>query len=154
MENKITIFDDIGFFGPFILVFITVFFLWSRTPYLVAYLVCIFMNSFINKLLKVSFREPRPNDPVFYSKYEKLTNEERFGMPSGHAQSVAYSTSFLYLATKSTPILLSSLFISSLTLYQRFKFRKHTIGQLAMGSQLGMAFGGSVYHLVSSYLRE
>ena len=78
---------------------------------------------------------------------EKYKNEERFGMPSGHAQSIFFSIVYLYNLKHSIPLLFSNLFIASLTLYQRWKYRRHTVEQLASGSVIGGLFAWAVYSL-------
>jgi membrane-associated phospholipid phosphatase len=81
------------------------------------------------------------------SSIEKYKNEERFGMPSGHAQSIFFSIVYLYNLKHSIPLLFSNLFIASLTLYQRWKYRRHTVEQLATGSAIGGLFAWAVYSL-------
>ena len=100
---------------------------------------CIFPNMFFNKLLKTIIREPRPSDQLFYADFEKLNNEERFGMPSGHLQSIGYSFGFLYFMKRPTPLLLTALFFGSITAFQRYKFHRHSIAQLTMGSLIGFS---------------
>ena len=149
------IFDHIGFYGPFILIGINIFSLWKRMPYLYSYINFLIINKFINKILKLSFREPRPNNQIHYNDYfDKYVGEQIYGMPSGHAQSIFYSISFLYLATKSPIVLIISLFIAALTLYQRWKYRNHTFAQLIIGSIVGILFGSSVYYYTNKYLHS
>ena len=117
------------------------------------------MNEFINRFIKSYFREPRPNNTIIFNDYifnsfDKYTGEHEFGMPSGHAQSIFYSVSFLYLTTKSQPLLFISLFISALTLYQRWKYRNHTIKQLVVGSIIGTIYGIVVYYYTNKYLHR
>ena len=68
-------------------------------------------------MLKEIIREPRPNDQRFMLFENK---EDVYGMPSGHAQSIFYSTTFLYLTTASYYLLIISLFVCALTIYQRY----------------------------------
>ena len=149
------IFDHIGFYGPIIFIGINIFSLWKRMPYLYSYIIFYIINDFINRILKSSFREPRPNNQIHYDKRsDKYIGEHIYGMPSGHAQSVFYSISFLYLVTKSVILLIISLFIAALTLYQRWKYRNHTVKQLVMGSIVGTLFGSSVYYYTNKYLHR
>ena len=102
------IFDHIGYYGPIIFIFINILSLWKRMPYLYSYIFFFIIDDFINRILKLSFREPRPNNQIHYDKhFDKYIGAHIYGMPSGHAQSIFYSISFLYLATKS-PILCGS----------------------------------------------
>jgi membrane-associated phospholipid phosphatase len=93
------------------------------------------------------FREPRPENPIEFASFESYKNEERFGMPSGHAQSVFFSIVYLYSLHKSIYVLLSTLFVGFITLYQRWKYRRHTIQQLLAGSVVGSIFAWCIYSL-------
>jgi len=148
MENTIqSIFDNIGYYGPIILFFIVIYFLWNRPKYLQLYIICFFINTFLNKSLKLLFREPRPDNPIEFSSLEQYKNEERYGMPSGHAQSVFYSIVYLYSFHQSISVLLFTLFIGFTTLYQRWKYRRHTVNQLMVGSGVGSIFALAIYSL-------
>jgi len=153
-KNIIKMIDSIGFYAPYILLFLTSYFIWNRKVYLLGYLVFFFINIFLNKLLKLTFREPRPdNYQIYDNSFEKTTNEEVFGMPSGHAQSVAFSITFLYLLTKSRLLFIITTFIGALCIYQRWKYRRHTINQLAIGTLVGSSFGGMAYYLITKYMK-
>jgi membrane-associated phospholipid phosphatase len=146
MENSI-IFDNIGYYGPIILFFIVFYFLWNRPKYLQLYIICFFINTMLNKCLKLIFREPRPDNPIEFAKFEKYKNEEQYGMPSGHAQSAFFSIIYLYNLHESISLLLATLFIGCITLFQRWKYRRHTIQQLIVGSAVGSVFAWSIYSL-------
>ena len=95
------------------------------------------INYCTNGALKLIFREPRPDGNIVFDSHEITTGSERYGMPSGHAQSVAFSSMFSYLITKSPKILMGTSFISVITIYQRYKYKRHTIGQLFVGTIIG-----------------
>ena len=150
----IQILDGIGFYAPYLLFFIIIIYGWNRKVYLSGYVIFFVANTFLNKLLKLTFREPRPNDYQIYNNYfEKTTNEEEFGMPSGHAQSVGYSILFLYLLTRSIPLLITTTFIGCICVYQRWKYHRHTIKQLVAGLFTGSIFGSISYYLITKYLK-
>ena len=130
-------FDFIGYYGPIIIIVTTIMVLWSLTKILFLYALCLIINTYINGLLKILIREPRPSGNRVFDEYEKTSGQEIYGMPSGHAQSAAFSTTFLYLFTKSSQLLMGTLFVSTLTLYQRYKFNRHTPWQLAIGTIIG-----------------
>ena len=112
MENGVaSIFDNIGYYGPIVLFFVVIYFLWNRPKYVILYVICFFINTMLNKSLKIMFREPRPDNPLEFAKFEKYKNEERYGMPSGHAQSAFFSIVYLYNLHHSIYLLLSTLFI-------------------------------------------
>ena len=89
--------------------------LWNKRNLLFYYIIGGFFNAILNLVLKGIFQQPRPSED--YDKFNLvLKNGQRFifkngipfdvfGMPSGHAQSVLYSTAFIYLALQKTNIL-------------------------------------------------
>ena len=145
--------DTVGFLGPFILFGIGVWQLWGNKVFWCAYLVVFVTNSIINKIVKVIVKQPRPNDGESIMN-ENYTGTELYGMPSAHAQSVFSSLTFLYLVKESPAWLIGELFIAGLTVYQRWKYRRHTLEQLGVGAVLGMivAYGG--YFMTKQYLQE
>jgi hypothetical protein len=126
------IIDKVGFSGPLILFIISIIYLWKQ-KYIYGYLVFYIINTFINNLLKISIKEPRPTNTI----NEKYTEIHKYGMPSYHAQSVVFSLVYLYLVNKSVFLLLIEMFIVFITLYQRWYYRYHTKEQLAIGSFIG-----------------
>ena len=131
------VFDQIGYYGPILLLITTICLIWSRTSLLLLYILFFMINYCTNGALKLIIREPRPDGNVVFDSHEITTGSERYGMPSGHAQSVAFSSMFSYLITKSPKILMGTSFISAITIYQRYKYKRHTIGQLFVGTIIG-----------------
>lgn len=132
------ILDTIGFYGPIIIAFIVALALWARPKYLFLYIVFLFLNNEFNKILKLIFREKRPDNPIYFSPIEKYTGAQVFGMPSGHAASVGYSLLYLYLLTGPSYMVYTIGFIAALTCIQRWKYRRHTIEQIVIGLFFGM----------------
>jgi len=62
-------------------------------------------------------------------------------MPSGHAQSVGYSITFMYLVVIRLLYLYISTFIGAITVYQRYSYKRHTIFQLISGLIIGSIVG-------------
>ena len=129
------IIDKVGFSGPLVLFSISIINLWKQ-KYIYGYLVFYIINTFINNLLKISIKEPRPNNTTNTTN-EKYTEIHKYGMPSYHAQSVVFSLVYLYLVNESIFLLIVEIFIVFMTLYQRLVYRHHTIEQLAIGSFIG-----------------
>jgi membrane-associated phospholipid phosphatase len=146
----IDMFDYIGYHGPVIFTILVSYFVWTRPKYLFAYFVFLFLNGKINGLLKSLIKQPRPTGQK-YSDIDSdiFTNEHIYGMPSGHAQSVGFSAMYLFMTTASFPLLLVSALIMSITLYQRFKYRRHSVEQLAVGSIVGSGFGYFAYYIMN-----
>lgn len=160
------IFDYIGYFGPQILLFISIFLLRNKSTLLYIYLVGMFINSIANYFLKGLIKEPRPSEDIHIFNIElnsslingKRIGFNRFGMPSAHAQSAFFSLAFICLALKNVKISLLYAFICLITLYQRVKYKNHSISQVVIGSFLGslFAFGFYTYakHIMKNELKE
>lgn len=123
----------LGYLGPIVLFFVIVYLLWDQSV-LYVYVIGFLLNSIINLLLKVTLKQSRPSNgkSILHESYEGI---EKYGMPSGHAQSVFFSFSFLYFYGY------DSLWASSivvLTIYQRWIYRQHSIDQLLVGSLIGI----------------
>jgi len=148
------VFDYIGHYGPIITFAITCFYLLfvNKHLYFIVFLGGFWVNLIINNLLKSVIREPRPSRQIPYID-NVFTGAQIYGMPSGHAQMCFYNFGFLYCIIASVNkynnqllvLLSTSLFISIITLYQRFKFRRHTIKQLFVGSLVGFFTGFGIY---------
>ena len=146
MQN---ILDKIGFYGIFILFFINIVYLRKQQGYFWFYLIFIFVNEYLNRVLKLIIREDRPQGYDNVLEVNNVyTGAHVYGMPSGHSQSAFFSTAYLWFVTGSVPLLLFELFICALTVYQRWKYKKHTILQLTVGGIVGILFANSVYYLV------
>lgn len=141
------IIDKIGYYGPLITFIYGSTTLLKQPIYLSGYLVFTFINQIINMVIKDTIREPRPipNDREDYDKY---------GMPSGHAQHIFFFLTFTYLVNKSVMVLLFELFLSGLTVYQRWKYKKHTIPQLIIGAFVGSIFAYFSVEIIRIYLQN
>ena len=144
--------DVIGYYGPLILIVTNIYFLRNKFFFLIVFLVGWLFNVFLNKILKLIFKEKRPNINNREVIFEYFKNEESYGMPSGHSQSVFFSLTFLFLVNKSYDILYFSLFIACFTIYQRLIANAHTSSQLFVGSILGISFAWFVYYITIHYI--
>ena len=140
--------DLLGFFGPLIIGIINTFILWEQSVYLYGYLLFLILNSIINKSLKSIYRESRPIGGINFIDREVHYGADIYGMPSGHAQSTAYSLAYLYLVQKSNGILVANTLLLLLTTIQRWNYKKHTIEQLITGTVVGLICGWSSYYIV------
>jgi membrane-associated phospholipid phosphatase len=149
------IIDRIGFYGPtinFIIGFIS---LLKQAKYLSGYLVFTGMNYILNGLLKTTFKEVRPSGGIpLYDGEEEYYNRDKYGMPSGHAQSVFFALTYLYLVKQSIYSFLLELCVALITGYQRWKYRRHTISQILVGSLIGILFGGLSFSLTKKYIES
>ena len=149
LKKRVTILDFIGFNGPLILSGIACVLMFKNTGVLLTYFIFLGLGLFLSKIIKNILKEPRPTRPLAYFVNEShlYSNEEMFGMPSAHATLSAFSVAYFYLfLSKCTnPFFIVSLIIYALTLYQRWKYRRHTILQLFAGTVLGLTMGAIGY---------
>jgi len=130
------ILDGIGFFGPIILFISSLSKLMFLPAYLYVYLSLSVVNLLINRWLKITIQEQRPQGSRSFigEQYERT---EEFGMPSHHSQSVFFSLVFNYLARPNMFEFVMELFVCILTVLQRYKYKNHNWKQLIAGSVLG-----------------
>jgi hypothetical protein len=160
LETIKKIIDTIGYFGPQILVVISIFLLINKTTLLVIYFIGFVINSFINLILKGVIKEPRPSEDkhmfnIWLNNGMKSDRHwyDRFGMPSGHAESVFYSTVFIFLALKNVNLTILYLIISINTVFQRVNYKNHTVSQVMVGSVMGALLGYLFYNYAKVILK-
>jgi membrane-associated phospholipid phosphatase len=133
--------DYIGYLGPFLLLSATIILLKNKGTLLSVYVVGYVLNLIINIILKELIKQPRPSEDlsVFNASvaHGKRISFDRYGMPSGHATSVFYSTAFIFLALKSPVLSIIYLLIAINTGYQRVKYKNHTLMQVICGAIIG-----------------
>jgi membrane-associated phospholipid phosphatase len=146
------VFDGIGFYGPIIVIVIISISLQTQQKYMWVYLGFIVINNWVNRWLKLVFLESRPTRPIPFSKYEKYTHAEMYGMPSGHASAIGFSIIYLLLVKGFGYWAIVCICIGILTMYQRWKYRRHTVEQVAAGLITGSIFGWGVYTLATKWI--
>ena len=148
----------IGYFSYYIVFYIGVILLVYpklRFNLLSYYVIFYLISSLLVKIIKPIIRQPRPTNPNNSIISETLDNEERYGMPSGHANATFYCISFLYWAGFLTPELLWLFaFIACFMYYQRWINKRHTAQQLIAGSCFGALFGWIAVYLSKTWRLE
>ena len=154
MNNLI---NKLGIFGPLILIIASIVTLWNKTIFYYYYKIGIVTNFILNYLLKILLCQPRPNENIekfnlAVKNFDHFTIKNNlphdiFGMPSGHAQSVFFSTVYVFLVKKNIKIFILYLIISLITIYQRIESNNHTILQTIVGSLLGSLYAIIIYYL-------
>lgn len=147
------ILNYIGYYGPIIILIITILYFiydYKNQRYSISNIILskmtllIILNTILNILLKEIIQEPRPNGERFLFN-SNIRKNDFYGMPSGHAQQVAFITSFFinnaYYSMGFLPLSISFILISVLTIIQRYKFKAHTLKQLFIGTLLGIFMG-------------
>jgi membrane-associated phospholipid phosphatase len=151
------IIDYIGFNGPVILFLASIIYLYVKNSYFTIYVIGFMFSGLINYVLKGVFKQPRPIDDKHIFNLEKMYRNvmtfENYGMPSGHTQSVFYTTTFTYLALENNVLFVVSLFISLLTIYQRVQSRQHFLSQTIVGAIIGSVLGFAFYKYAKNQLQ-
>ena len=150
------LFNMFGNYSPLLLIFISFYLLRKKRNLFFYYTIGIFLNALLNLVLKGMIQMPRPSENIKEFNLA-LKNGSRFvfkngiphdifGMPSGHTQSVMFSTIFIFLALKNYKILYLYLFISLVTMYQRIYYNYHTLLQVIVGAIVGFIFGYTMFY--------
>lgn len=154
--EKINALDYVGYFGPVILVCTTVaFYMWhySSQRHKVKAILAKFgglliFSSLLNAVLKRIIEAPRPTGEI--ALFGEPRSRDFYGMPSGHAQMVAFIIVFFIkhgnevLTVKPVwfaAMVVGYVVISILTVIQRYAFRAHTLPQLVAGLVIGLTIG-------------
>jgi membrane-associated phospholipid phosphatase len=151
-QDLIFFMDTIGFYGPLIIALCVIIALMKRPTYIALYILFFGLNNELNKLLKSWFREERPSSPIPFSRVEKYSGVQFYGMPSGHAQSAGFSVVFLsVLEGYYSWWLYIIAAIMGLTCIQRWKYRRHTVEQIMAGLFFGGTFAWIVLYVFDDY---
>lgn len=143
------LFNYIGLYAPIILFFFTLFLLRNLKIYSLFFISGFFLNNILNILLKLIIKEPRPSKDIKI--LEIAVNNgirvgfDKFGMPSGHAQNCGFCLCFIFFTLYNPFITFFYLFISIISLFQRYLFHNHTILQLFIGFIIGILFAYFTY---------
>jgi len=157
MNAYIDYFFDIFSYGPFFIMVLSWYLLWNKNILFFYYTIGLFIDVILNLVLKGIFQQPRPSEDT-YKFNLALTHSKRiifkngmpydiFGMPSGHSQSVAFSTIFMYFALKDKKLTYIYVIISLLTMLQRIIYHHHSVFQVIVGAFIGGLMGYLMYFL-------
>jgi len=145
--------DLLGYFGPQILGLLSIFLLFEKSIMLKYYIFGFIINSLLNIVLKGIIKEPRPSEDkhifnIWLHNNMKSDRHwyDRFGMPSGHAEGVFYSSAFIFFAFKNNDWAILFLIISLNTMCQRVKYKNHTVQQVIVGAIVGSIMGWVFYY--------
>ena len=151
------IIDFIGFNGPVILFLASIIYLYVKNSYFTIYIIGFMFSGLINYILKGVFKQPRPIDDKHIFNLEKMYRSvltfENYGMPSAHTQAVFYTTTFTSLALENHVLLVGSLFVSLLTIYQRVQSKQHFLSQTIVGAIIGGILGFGFYKYAKNQLQ-
>jgi len=152
-----TLFEKIGVWIPTFFIILTCFLLRNKKTYLNYYVIGTIFNIIFNLFLKLIIQDPRP---LFNKRLidAALENGEYFypdiyGMPSGHAQIMAFNLIYILFTLKSQTIFLLYLIFSIITCVQRYIHLKHNILQIFIGLCVGLIIGYISYYLANKHLK-
>jgi len=143
-----------GEFGPMILFFPTVLLLWNKKNALIYYVWGSFLNGVLNILLKLLIQHPRPSDDA--DKFELVMERRKhfllipydvYGMPSGHAQTIAFTSVFVFFTIRNSIFKWGCVFVGLLTIWQRVAYNHHTVLQVVVGAIVGGLFAYLMLHM-------
>jgi hypothetical protein len=146
----------IGEYGPIILILTNIWLLFGKQHFLFYYVIFILISILINLFLKQLIKQPRPSIDLNTFNMT-LKNNERFikrdgvpydifGMPSGHTQSVIYSTIYNYLVFRNMKMTFWFVLISFITMFQRVAYNHHTVSQIVVGFIVGALLAYVAYY--------
>jgi membrane-associated phospholipid phosphatase len=148
--------DYIGLYAPVILFFLSIFLLRNMPTFLRFFVSGFILNNILNIILKLFIKEPRPTDEKKSIEIGVVNGAhigfDKFGMPSGHAQNCGYCLSFITLTLNNHFITTLYALISTISLFQRYLYRNHTLLQLGVGLTFGIGFGYLTYSLGNNYI--
>ena len=137
----------VGYYSIFLVALYGVVGLANRGSVVWFYLAFVWMNEWLNRLLKPVLRDPRPREVETDKR-----DSNYYGMPSGHMQHVGFGWMYLYLM--GVPYAAEMLgAIVGLTAYQRYTSRSHTMEQIIVGLGVGVLLGYAAY-AVTPFLRH
>ena len=148
-SSIIYLLDLNGLFGPLIIFAASLWQLWGNSIYWIGNIILLFINMNINDVLKEWIKGPRPVGGRSMTTYEYYTGIQEYGMPSGHSQLAFGLVTYSYLVKQSTMNMIGGMFIISLTLYQRWKYKRHSIEQLGIGAVVGILVAYIGYTLIT-----
>jgi len=146
----------IGIFSPLLLFFISFLLLLNLTNYLHFFIGGFIVNIFLNVILKLIIKEPRPLEDKKAIEIAVENNRKisfnKFGMPSGHAQEDGFCLAFIACVLKNMWVTTGYILITIITLYQRYTYKKHTLLQIGLGLVIGLAVGYITYVLSRKFI--
>jgi membrane-associated phospholipid phosphatase len=150
----------IGYYGPYILFLLSLLFVFPQKILFLYTILGFIANQSINSTFKHVFKQERPSNTFVHFTpsghivdipVNKMSDTDKYGMPSGHSQTVWFLTTFLYLALKTTWITLLFASIACITSIQRVVYKNHTFTQVFVGACFGIIFAYFYYHLFRKF---
>lgn len=151
------ILDILGYYGPAIMIAANVWVFRYRLFHIGLFVLYVLLTILLTKQLKGIIREPRPSrgsTPNEWMHSMEYVGVEQYGMPSGHSTLMFFSLFYLWWNTQNVWVMIGGSFLAALTLYQRFKYKKHTFSQLVAGAFLGFALSYFAYQMTMTWFSK
>lgn len=125
--------------------------------YALGSIVCILLNV----VLKILIKQPRPKEDKpdfnFLIQNNKRVSYDKFGMPSGHAQFMFFTLSFMACVMRGYKyywwLMTFFALLTANTVAQRVRDENHTVSQVIVGSVVGIMVGLGTYYITKSKLK-
>lgn len=146
-----------GSYGPYFLMVVSAVLLFSKPEFLGFMIVGQAFNSLLNMTLKNLIQEPRPSNDrkeleICIVNGHRLPFD-KYGMPSGHAQTIMYLLVYTTLVLNNTFIFAMYALLAANTIRHRYTGENHTIGQLLVGIAVGCGVGAGTYLVATNHIR-
>ena len=149
--------DYFGVIAPAVLFIVSIFLLQNKIKYLQVYIAGFILNLALNAILKYAIKEPRPTQNEKALKIAIANNNrigfDKYGMPSGHAQTCGYSLAFITLVLNNPLITGLYLVATLVSVSQRYRHLNHTLLQIIVGLAIGIAFGYLSYYVGNKWIK-
>jgi hypothetical protein len=156
-KNYLTDYD----YGNKLSFLLSIVFLYDKKTYLWFYIVGAVLNYVLNSILKLIFKQPRPDENMKLFRLEMIQQEtidwreyQRYGMPSGHSQETSFSLIYVMMVLQNIKITALFLIITLFTMFQRIYTNRHSILQVFIGSVTGLAMGYLFYCLALKKIKN
>jgi len=152
------IIDYIGSYSPIIMILVSGYKIYNKKTFFTYFYHGIIFTTILNILLKILFKEPRPNSNAknieLALKYGEFVNPLDLGMPSGHMQNCFFILSYIFLVTRSYYLFIFNMILTIISMYQRFESNSHTLFQLFVGSLIGLTTGIFIYYFAEFMINK
>jgi membrane-associated phospholipid phosphatase len=151
-------------FAPLVLWIAATIHLWAKPHLFFMYQTGITLNMVLNVVLKLFFQQPRPSSDKYtqafalahaHKLYRSIYPIDQYGMPSGHAQNVVFTSVFLLLTERRlTCFIWAVLGVAGICMVQRVVSHRHTELQVFLGSLVGAAMAWIFYKGAEKNIRS
>lgn len=152
------IIDYIGIYAPIMMMLVSGYNIYNKNVFFTYFYHGVIFTTILNILLKMLFKEPRPNSNAknieLAIKYGEFVSPFDLGMPSGHMQNCFFVLIYIFLVTRSYPLFIFNMVLTIISMYQRYMSNNHTILQLFVGALIGLITAIIIYNFAELILNK